>query len=377
MARPRTGSWFQRKDGSWWARVTYTDETGKRRERVKKAESKSHAKRLAGDLVTEVESHGGKLPEGSRMTFGELADYYEKTYLIPPVYKEGRKVAGMRSHYNLKSQLKAPKEYFGKKKISQITYEDLLRYRNMRLASKTYKKDEKGERKDRTFGAVNRELSQVRKIFNVAKRNRWITYNPFEGGTLISTADEKPRDRILSRDEEQKLLAVCVEQRAHIRPIIICALDTGMRRGEILKLKWSDVDLPNRTIHIQAFNTKTMRERDVPITRRLEAELNALWERSAKQSHRLVFGVTDNFKKAFTTACRLAGIKDFVFRDCRHAAATRMIEGGMPRELVGRILGHTQAQTTFRYINLTSDAVERAEAILNTWNETSNDETVN
>jgi integrase len=89
--------------------------------------------------------------------------------------------------------------------------------------------------------------------------------NPFDAGDqLISIADERHRERIISEAEEARLLAACCHpQRLHLRPIIICALYTGMRQGEILKLRWSDVDLATRKITVQSMNTKTLRARQI------------------------------------------------------------------------------------------------------------------
>jgi integrase len=83
--------------------------------------------------------------------------------------------------------------------------------------------------------------------------------------------------RILTREEEVKLLAACeTPQRSHLRAILLCALDTGMRQGEIFSLRWRDVDLENGLLNIQAFHTKTMKERQIAITTRLALELERL-----------------------------------------------------------------------------------------------------
>ena len=82
----------------------------------------------------------------------------------------------------------------------------------------------------------------MRRLLNIAEREGWILRNPMRSGDpLISIADERKRKRIFTRDEELRLLAACENRyQKHLRPILICALDTGMRRGEIsgLKLKF-------------------------------------------------------------------------------------------------------------------------------------------
>src|SRR5262249_8739803 len=154
-----------------------------------------------------------------------------------------------------------------------------------------------------SIASVNRELELLRSILNYAKREGFIDRTPFEmGAPLISKADETRRDRVCTPDEEAKLLAACTGDRVHLRPILIAAVDTGCRRGELLTLTWSDIDLTQRTINIRAFNTKTMRARSVPISDRLAVELEQLRNTAALETgDALVFGITDNFKNAWTT----------------------------------------------------------------------------
>src|SRR5437667_7378683 len=189
------------------------------------------------------------------------------------------------------------------------------------------------------------------------------------GDSLISCADENKRERIITRDEELRLLRACDQpRRRHVCAIIICALDTGMRRGEILSLRWSDVDLEGRVLNIRAFNTKTMKERQISLTTRLAAELEKLWEQSPKDNNQLVFGFSDNVKKSFASARGQAGLDDVRFHDLRHTAATRLVGAHLPLAEVGRILGHTQANTTYRYVNANVETAKRAAAALDAFN---------
>ncbi|HKP11610.1 MAG TPA: hypothetical protein VJZ91_05845, partial [Blastocatellia bacterium] len=100
MPRLRTGSILKRKEKrgdkeiiAIYARVTFTDpETGKRFERKKRATSITHANDLKKKMLRDIDDHGERVLLNERMTFGQLADYYEKHYLIPPVYHDGRKI---------------------------------------------------------------------------------------------------------------------------------------------------------------------------------------------------------------------------------------------------------------------------------------------
>jgi integrase len=197
----------------------------------------------------------------------------------------------------------------------------------------------------------------------------WIKQNPFAAGeSLISLADERKRERILTRDEERRLLDACTAQREHLRPILICAIDSGMRRGEILSLKWRDVDFEHGLISIQAFNTKTMKERQVSMTARLAHELETLWEQSPKDERQRVFGIINNVKRSFTTARNAAGLSDVRFHDLRHTHATRLVGAHIPLSEVGRVLGHTQPSTTYRYVNANVETARRASAALDAFN---------
>jgi len=141
-----------------------------------------------------------------------------------------------------------------------------------------------------------------------------------------------------------------------------------MRQGEILSLRWRDVDLENGLLNIQAFHTKTMKERQVAITTRLAIELEQLRASAPNDYEGLVFGILDNVKRSFTAARNTAGLNDVRFHDLRHTAATRLVGAHIPLSEVGRVLGHTQANTTYRYINANVETAKRAAAALDAFN---------
>jgi integrase len=133
-----------------------------------------------------------------------------------------------------------------------------------------------------------------------------------------------------------------------------------MRRGELLKLRWREVDLERQSITITALNSKTARARTIAMTPRVCDELNRLWNQSPKDSKVLVFGIVDTVKRSWRSACKKAKIEDVRFHDLRHTALTRMIQAGIQPLEVMKISGHTQMVTFTRYINPTGEAVQQA-----------------
>jgi integrase len=205
-------------------------------------------------------------------------------------------------------------------------------------------------------------------MLNYAVQNEWLLKNPFVlAKGIISKAAEVERDRVLSFDEEKRLLEVCVNRKAHLRPLLICALDTAMRRGEIFKMRWNDIDLQKNEIYIPQTNTKTEVARTVGVSRRLRKEFELLWETSSKDLSKTVFGITNTIKTAFKSACEEAEIEDFRFHDCRHTATTRMIASGSPHTEVMKITGHSQLKTFLRYLNITLETTNRVASNLDTY----------
>jgi integrase len=347
---------------TWWARVIYIDpETGKLHDLSRRAESKAHAIDKRDKLIADIEATNGQSIGKERMTFADLCDYYEKHYLKEAEYVDGRKVAGLRSLATPKVQLGVLKSHFGQRQLRSLTYGAIREFRSTRLKTKTRSDTQ------RSITSVNRELALLRRMLNVAVSESFIVGgNPFhKGDPLISTADEKRRQRIITRDEEKALLAACdAPKRGHLKAIIIAALDTGCRLGELLKLRWRDVDLDNGQINLIAFNTKTATERTVALTTRLRHELERLKAEAPDDQRMRVFGILTNVKSAFTGARSDAGLADLRFHDLRHSAATRLVGAHIPLAEVGRILGHQQPTTTYRYVNADQQTAMRAAAAL-------------
>jgi len=350
---------FDKQTQSWKARFTYTDNNGKRKYIKRRVESKSQGEEILKKLIHTFENEGRSSIDADNITFNDLCAYYEEHYMIESQYANNRKVAGLRSVTTVRGYVRVFRQYLGKRKIKTLTYDDLRSYKLKRLITPTHQSAQ------RSLTTVNRELAYLRRILNIAERNGWIHKNPFRmGDPLIHIADEVKRERIITREEETKLLTACTGPRTHLRPIIIAALDTGCRLGELLKMRWRDIDIDAGLINIEAFNTKTMKERQVAVTTRLTLELEGLWVASAKDVNALVFGVTSVIRQGFNKACKDAGLVGLRAHDLRHTHATRLDDLGFSLAKIGGQLGHTVVQTTLRYVNRNKDSIRQVASAL-------------
>lgn len=370
----------------WYARITRTLPDGSKKQYARKADDKTHARKLLRELEEKYDNYGNKGIEGERLTFRELAGIYKKRHLVEATYVQNsdgrRKVAGLKNTIDPVRFLETLISYLGNIRLKELTHSDIETFKHQRLEKPVIheriirKKDPKTKvvmtetvktEKPRKISSVNRELEQLRAVLRFAVRQGWVLRSPMDlGKVLISKADENKRERVLSHDEESRLLEVCIDKRTHLKPIIICALDTGMRKGEMLKLVWADVDLTSGIIKVKAQNSKTERPRTVPMTPRLKAELIDLADRKKPSANDSVFGIQNNIKRSFATACRLADIDDFRLHDCRHTAVTRMVAAGIPAEKVMKISGHSEIRTFLRYLNPTvNDLTDAAEKLAN------------
>lgn len=306
------------------ARLMYRDaKTGVRKEKSKSAPSVSEAKRLLKELEEEFEIGGQTAVESHLMTFADLVTHCKETrYCEAQFDSEGRKIIGVRGKSTVESHIKALEEFFGTITLREIRVANLRAYRKHRLLSKT----RSGERL--SVSTVNREMSTLRAMLNEAMVNDWILVNPFKKvrpGELISIADERKRETILTTAEEKILLAACgTESRRHLRVLVIAALDTGARQGELLKLRWSDIFFDEGVIkNVTSYKGRTVQRREVPITTRLKAALLDLREKRGSATFRcsrktgikpdkaLVFSVTSNVQRSWTGAqrCEVAAPK--------------------------------------------------------------------
>ena len=256
----------------------------------------------------------------------------------------------LRTSRKRKEQLRTLKAYFQDKTLYRITPGDIDDYKAFRL-------------KNVRPATVNRELATLRHIFNLAKRNKkFYGDNPVSIAGLLS--EDNHRERVLTPDEEERLMT---ESSDHLKPILVMALNTGMRKGEILSLTWNNVDFDNNLFIINASNNKSKKTKRIPINSYLKTMLLELKLKNQVTSENVFLG-DDNkpikdIKTAFKNACRRANISGLRFHDLRHTAGTRMLESNVNIVAISEILGHSSIDITKRrYLhpdNSLREAVEK------------------
>lgn len=235
-------------------------------------------------------------------------------------------------------------DFFGERPLSEVSsflVEQYKRSRQAKVSART----------------INIELACLRNLFNRAIAWGLARDNPVRNVKFFR--EDNSRVRYLTPDEARCLLGHCP---GNIRPLVVLALHTGMRKGELLGLRWEDIDFASRTIHLR--HTKNGRPRDVPMT---ETVARMLLEMKAVTPGKALFYTAigrkrplRDFRTAWQRALRLAGIWDFRFHDLRHTTASTLAMAGVDMRTIQEILGHRSPAMTQRYAHLSPEHQTRA-----------------
>jgi integrase len=240
--------------------------------------------------------------------------------------------------------VKVLSEFFGAKKLRDITAHDVELYREVRLSQDTKRGSKLSP------ASVNRELACLRTLFNKAVLWGKLEESPMNG--VKKNRESNGRMRVLTFEEELRLIENAAP---HLRPILVVLLNTGLRRGEALGLRWGDVDFNEE--HILIGDSKSGKSRTVPLNTAAFSALhelrrnglplfNGTW-RPADTDH--VFGGLVEIKRSFHTACKLAELDNLRLHDLRHTFASNLVRRGVDIVTVSRLLGHSSIQMTMRY----------------------------
>jgi len=209
---------------------------------------------------------------------------------------------------------------------------------------------------------VKRDIATLRAMMSKAVEWGHLEIHPLATLKAPKAADNS-RIRYLSKDEEKRLLSALMADStpAHLRAIVTIAMNTGLRRGELLQLDWSSVDLKANRLTVTAQTAKSSKVRHVPLNKKALAALKA-WKKPAARTGP-VFGMTD-IKKSWATLMTLSEITGFRYHDLRHNFASKLVMAGIDLNTVRELLGHSDIRMTLRYAHLAPEHAAAAVEVL-------------
>jgi integrase len=325
----------------YWISYSYQ---GKQYRENTGTDNKHFAQELLAKRQAEIrEQRLFDVKKGAKVAFEELAEDFLKFY----------RDCGRRSLEHAETSVKHLPAYFEGKQIAEITpevIEDYIKSRRQELSKLG---------RPTSPSSINRELVPLSKIFTLAIRHRKADKNPLMAVERL--LEHNIRDRVLSVEEFQRLLEAAPN---YLRPILLLAHDTGMRRGEILHLRWSQVDLQHGFICLEGADTKTDEGRSVPLNERLTKALkdamhSAIRPASGPVFHRQGKPIKDIWE-AFTAAYCKAAIADFRFHDLRRTAVTNMRRSHIDHLTIMKISGHKTLEVFRRYNSFDAEDLKQA-----------------
>jgi len=325
MVKPKKDRNLKFIDGKWYVDFTFNKKRIRRFGGYTKEQARNRLAKLRLEKLDE--QLGFKKPEKPDISFEKFANEFIE------LYSKQHKRSWKRDEVSLKSL----KPFFKGKMLRDIGPQLVENYKAKRKTDITPRKTLVME------ATINREIALLKTMFNKALEWGRIETNQI---VQVKKFKENQKDmRILSDREMIKLIDAAPP---HLQPIIVIAANTGMRRMEILSLKWENIDFRRGIIHIK--DSKSGKAREVYMNDMVFETLKALEQESEFVFFNPSTGthITD-VKRSFKRACGDTGIKGLRFHDLRHTAATRMVEAGVDLVTVSKILGHSSIEMTMRY----------------------------
>lgn len=323
---------YQKKNSKWVIDFTYKNRRIRRVIGESKRDAEAAMIRIKNDILTE--KYGFTKPKKAILFKKFAKDYFELHS------REKKSCETDRFH------IERLKSFFNGKYLSSITPELVEIYKSKR-------------KKEVSSATVNRELACLKNMFSKAIDWEKAEHNPVKRVEFFR--ENSIKERILADEEINRLMeaADCSESE-YLKLFLIIALNTGMRRSEILSLKRENINFAQRFILIE--DSKIGKSRKVPMNKIVAVAIKKI-----DQANEYIFfnqktkTRVKNVIKSFMTACNRAGIKGVNIHALRHTAATKMInEAGVDVVTAGRILGHSSIKMTLRYCHPSEETMQRA-----------------
>ena len=345
---------YRDEKGFWW--IDYYNPSGQRR-RKKAGKTKADADRLLHSIRGAINS-GDYVDPSRSPSFRAFVDTFMERH-------GNHKISYLENRHTIKRL----KDFFGETKLTRINASHIEQYRLLRRGEKSAN-DNKSPLSPST---INREVEIIRSMLSKAVRWNFLGKNP---ACQVEDYDEdNKRERFLSNEEMRRLLRATKKSNLPIlRAAVYLALQTGMRKGELLNLRWTDINFESRQILVR--DTKTGLPRHVPLSRRAvwllrkRAALDPLatWIFETKGEDGLRAAAKDT-KTAWYRSLRLAGIDNFHFHDLRHTFASHYCMAGGNIYALAKVLGHANASMTLgRYAHLSPQYINEQRLVMDRMN---------
>ncbi|QQP99562.1 site-specific integrase [Lysobacter enzymogenes] len=327
------------------------------------------ARTAARRILGEVAEHGAPLDAanselGKNLTFGDFISERYGPYILATRKAGGDTLAAITAQFG---------ELF-RKPLASISKADWDEIKTRRISAGIHP------------STVNRDLDRLKAALFQAVEWKLLPDNPLRGVKRIKRGIEN-RVRFLSKKEEKGLRAALdarertAKQRRdsgnkwreargkellpavagysdNLMPIVLLALNTGMRRGELKALTWDDIDMPNKVLTVRAGYAKSGETRHIPLNSEAMAVLRNLKKHNGDRGKLFDVG---SFSKAWSGVLDTAKIADFRFHDLRHTFASNLVMAGVALNTVRELLGHSEIEMTLRYAHLAPS--HKAEAV--------------
>jgi integrase len=332
---------------------------------LKAPEAREQARQALADVAKGADPTAKRKAERARLPFDTfVTEHYEP-------WATAQRKTGAEQTARLRASFGAPLRGL---RLDEISAFHVERWRSARLKAGL------------TASTVNRDLNVLRGALSRAVEWGLLPVHPL-AKVKASKTDRSGQVRYLTAAEEKRLLAALTarddKRRAertranqwrrartyrrwpeygtftdHVTPLVTTALHTGLRRGELFQLRWSDVDLTAARLTVQGDGAKSGQTRHIPLNVTAATTLTTWREiMKPKDADTIVFPGTDgapleDIKKAWAALLKAAKIADFRFHDCRHHFASKLVMAGVDLNTVRELLGHSDFKMTLRYAHL-------------------------
>ena len=336
------------------------------------------ARKRARAILNDADEHGTPEAAKPKAKAATFKDFIDKHYAP---WVEAERKAGKATVANIRAQFSE----FDDKPLTAITAWSIEKFKARRIKAST------------SPVTVGRDLDRIRAALNKAVEWKMLDANPISGVKRPKVEDES-RVRFLDGDEEQRLRTALTEREQdrrkrrasgnahaaargretrpqwgddeytdHLAPLVLLAMNTGLRRGELLGLAWEAVDRQAKRLKVTARTAKSARVRYIPLNTEAAALVERVHKHAARESGLVFAGAKGSamthVKRSWGSLVEAADLKNFHFHDCRHHFASKLVMAGVDLYAIKELLGHSDFAMTQRYAHLSDEhkaaAVER------------------